>query len=288
MNWKNILKQIGIFLLWFIIIVAFEALTCFGRGIDVIGIKYDNIIMLVKYFLLTYWVLRKWEKYTLYYLWAVNIFLLILIYPFVNELLLDREPTIIAWTNTIMGILGIWLGYWFYKTRNKAYRISIIGMLFLLPTILLYNYRYIDYYNAYGQFKLVTNIKLKDTSFQLFDKQKNEMTFQKDHLYILDFWFTGCTWCFKKFPEFEKRYKTNKNPNISYISINKPMVQDNENLAFEMVEKKGFTFPVWKGAENIGEYFDIYSYPTVIALRNDSILYKGNQERLDDFLETIK
>jgi hypothetical protein len=59
---KNVLfYKASYFVLWLIALAVLEACTGFIRAIEG-GPKMDNIVMLLKYFVLTLVVLRKWKR----------------------------------------------------------------------------------------------------------------------------------------------------------------------------------------------------------------------------------
>ncbi len=79
----------------------------------------------------------------------------------------------------------------------------------------------------YFYFNLTFNIDrhefISPDQYLLTDKDGVAFTFKKDQVYVIDFWYSGCTICFRKFPEFNRRYLQNNKERISYISVNYPV-----------------------------------------------------------------
>lgn len=237
---------------------------------------------------LTLVVLRKWEKEFGPYFLAFNLFTCIPLFVFLYDFWLNDTVSIIAWTSEVMALSGGWMALLFAHSKKAVFRTAIIVAAFTLSFLVVYHYKYIHYFNNFGTFRYVRNIPVNPSLYTLSDEDGALMHFEKDKIYIIDFWYTDCGVCYQEFPQFDERAKRNTNPDIKYVSINWPYKTDSENLAFEVLKRYNYSFTQWIGSSNIDTAFGLTFYPTTIAFRNDTILYKGDLERLDDFLNTLE
>lgn len=244
--------------------------------------------MLPKYFILTLIVLRKWKNEFTQYFAALHIFLGLFLFIFLYGYLINDKVSLSAWTNEIMGLFGAWSALLFYRSKQIISKATIVASALLALSVLMYNYKYIKYFNSFGSFTYIRDIWVNPALYSITDKNKEKIQLERNTIYIIDFWHTACGYCFDGFPELDNRNKNNTNPNIKYVSVNYPLKIDKENQAFERMEQYNYSFPVWQGSALIDSAFGIRVFPTIVAYRNDTILYKGNMERLDDFLETLK
>src|SRR5690606_23235123 len=115
-----------------------------------LGKMYDNIVMYGKYFILTLIVLRKWKDEFVSYFIALHLFWGLFLLVFIIGLFINDKVTIVTWTNIIMALLGGWSGLGFYRSKRILSKITIVGLGLSLLTALMYNYKYILYFNNFG------------------------------------------------------------------------------------------------------------------------------------------
>lgn len=271
--------------LWLLFFFVFELCTSFIRSFS---IKFDNYIMYSKCFLLTLLVLYKRKDEFRSYFIALHLFYCGLLFLFNLDYMFSDKFISPAWTNDIMALVGAWSALLFYRSKQIISKIAILGLGISVLALLMYNFKYIIYFNNYNSFTYIRDIWVNPTLYSITDKNKEKIQLERNTIYIIDFWHTRCGYCFESFPELDNRNKNNTNPNIKYVSVNYPLNIDKENQAFERMEQYNYSFPVWQGSALIDSAFGIRVFPTIVAYRNDTILYKGNMERLDDFLETLK
>lgn len=68
-------------------------------------------------------------------------------------------------------------------------------------------------------------------------------------------------------------------------AVNIPFEGDKFKENFEYPKNKGFDFPVVIGMENMDSVFRIKSYPTVVVIRNDKIVFRGSVSEVEIFID---
>ncbi len=107
---------------------------------------------------------------------------------------------------------------------------------------------------------------------------------------LLDFWHTACGVCFQKFPKVQKVYQKYKdNPAVLILAINKPLEDDKEGQAFQMIRERGYTFPVAIAKrDDLAEALGINGYPTTFIVNpQGTIIFKGSIEYASDRLAKL-
>lgn len=283
MNSNGINKYVLLVPLWLTAIFIFEWIS-----IRAFSLRYDLIFSALKYFVVTVLVLRYIPKECKIYLIVANVFLCIFIALAAYEFLYKERIVTIGWPSMVMGILGMWAAVLFYKYRQSSAKWIVAAGLYGVIFLGYRSYPHINLFNQEGRLsgRISTAISYEDIT--LTDEFGNIQTFHPDTLYILDVWYSGCGVCFKEFPNFNKKMLENKNPKIRYISVNKPIEEDDERAAFDLLKKYNYSFPVWKGNPEINEAFGVEVYPTIVAVHNNTLLFRGNLGLLDKFLEDFE
>ncbi len=119
--------------------------------------------------------------------------------------------------------------------------------------------------------------------FEAFDQSKALIT-DRDldgKVVLLDFWHTRCGACFKKFPELQRLFDEYKaNPSVAILAVDKPLEDDAEGQAFQMIKEEKYTFPVVVAKnENLPELYDVEVYPTTMVInRQGTVVFRGRIE----------
>lgn len=103
----------------------------------------------------------------------------------------------------------------------------------------------------------------------------------KGKLVLIDLWHTQCAACFRKFPILEKIYlKHQLNSKVKFLALNIPLPTDQPNRAFDMIHKRGYTFPVARlQTISILDSLSISFFPTTILVNEDGrVIFKGSIE----------
>jgi len=195
--------------------------------------------------------------------------------------LLDGTPSIIFIPNFICYGISIVLSYLINKSKLfiKKGILLFAYFIFLFIYIKVLFFYVANYQNA-GTFSGIINTKSK-LDLKAMDDNGNQLEFNNNKIFVLDFWFAGCGACLNEFPEFEKLYLQNKkNPLLEFASIGIPIKKqgDLEKRFIEKMEEKKYTFPVYTSVNKIDSMLEITSYPTIIICKKDSLIFKGSLE----------
>jgi thiol-disulfide isomerase/thioredoxin len=194
---------------------------------------------------------------------------------------LDFSGTLLSLPDPLAHSLGIICGalYW----RMKAPLNFAALVLCCIVPVYMYFQGYDQWISKlnYGTFTGKVEAYALPAKFEAFDEQKNII--DEDDLNgkiaLLDFWYTGCGICFKKFPHVQAAYEKFKDDaSVKIIAVDKPLEDDKPGEAFSMIRREGYTFPVViAGDENLPENLGVKFYPTTFVIdRQGKIVYRGD------------
>lgn len=157
------------------------------------------------------------------------------------------------------------------KTRQKTLLFSY-SLVVVLYFVFLFNYT--EYlYNK--QTVLPLNSTFNETFTDVNGAKISSLDF-KGKITVLDLWSTGCSVCFKKFPDFDNFYRHNKENIIIYAVGIKTLYQSDETLQ-NVIKKLNYNFPLLIAEKDFNYYKDRYKItgvPTIIILdKNGKVLY---------------
>src|SRR5690554_922602 len=136
---------------------------------------------------------------------------------------------------------------------------------------------------------------------KLYDRNREEETFDENKIYILDFWHTRCAPCYKKFPEFEKiynRFKTESD--VKFYSVNIENGYHSFEQTLKIVDSLNYYFTTLyalENSENVIKEVGIQFYPTILIIKNSEIVYRGSlvseknifiQKSLEDEINSLR
>ena len=100
-----------------------------------------------------------------------------------------------------------------------------------------------------------------------YDNKISNRTFE-NKIVLLDFWHTRCGNCFEKFPALQDFVETYKNEgSLKIFALNKPLEEDTESRAFEVIAEKGYSFPVLLPSdEDLPDKLGVTGYPTSFVI----------------------
>ena len=81
---------------------------------------------------------------------------------------------------------------------------------------------------------------------------------------LLNFWYTGCSWCVTEFPLMEKAYQQYKD-DIEIVALD-PMPSDSDSAIQAFQAQQGLSFPMASCPAAWSNTFGITGYPTSIAI----------------------
>ena len=166
---------------------------------------------------------------------------------------------------------------------------KILPFVSLIIFSLSYQFIFKNYwenYVEYGTFKGITRVSINN-KIKILSENKDTINLNNiGTTYVLDCWFIGCAPCVRAFPKFENLYQkyTSKKDYVFY-SINYPNESDTNSMALNMVRKLGYTFPLAYEIKSANPLLDVNTFPTILVIRNDSILYRGKIELVENFLD---
>lgn len=71
---------------------------------------------------------------------------------------------------------------------------------------------------------------------------------------------------------------------LKYYSVNSPISIDTTNQSFAIMKRYDYSFQTLQGSDKIGDVFGFDIFPTIVAIKNDTVRYLGSIELFDDFL----
>lgn len=254
-----------------------------------LGFREDFYITGSLFFVLTIGVIKIFKvkepkKFCIYQ--AIGLVGLYIFGTFMDWLLTDEPyelvPYILFAPNFAYYFYGILLGYCFVAFPKKRVLTTI---LFLLPMPVYWKYSpYIFRHENYGTYTSNVNEPLP-MGLVVEDEagQAHKIETKNGRYLILDLWFSKCAPCFKAFPELEKLYEAQKD-NIDIMCVNHPVKEDaRENYSpFKSLHDKGYTFPVFKADTSVAKKLNIQTFPTILLIKDNKIIFRGNIEDLND------
>lgn len=171
-------------------------------------------------------------------------------------------------------VLGVVAG-WFCATRGNP--VWPVG--FALLSLLMVPGPYdawadrVDFGHWPGQLK-----PAEMASFSFTDDQGRTVDNESlaGQVVLLEFWFSTCPSCWKKFPELQRvheRYADTQG--VAVFAVNRGDEPDED--VFDVTRRKGFSFPVLAGTPESMDQLEVTSYPTVMLVdRRGALVFKGD------------
>ena len=176
----------------------------------------------------------------------------------------------------------------FIKNGIIVILMSLFGAYYVFPNYFQFYYAYID--------KEETKINQSFPNIGLTDKNKEQVIFDTDKIIVLDFWTTSCGVCFREFPLYnDLTLKHKDNPQIKFYSVNVPLKRDTFEKNVEIIEEYKYSFKnIYAISDDeISEKLNIYAFPTIVIIKNNTIVYQGHPSYdkivlVDNFEKIIK
>lgn len=109
------------------------------------------------------------------------------------------------------------------------------------------------------------SVNKEDYNWELIDINKNEINFKESEgkVIFLNLWATWCPPCVGEMPEIQKLYdKFKNNENIRFYMV----TSDSVDKMKAFVEKRGYSFPVYKYKSETPFPFKVRSIPTTFVI----------------------
>jgi thiol-disulfide isomerase/thioredoxin len=205
---------------------------------------------------------------------------------------LSTAPFVILWTGALrleepyltllitlllaapIGFFLLWLTL---RPRMRLWVVvSSFGMAALFLALLIPNLYALEdgQQYAYQTPSQLSKVKLTDSSGKTFS-----VADLKGRIVILDFWFSGCTLCFKGFPKFQQLAdQWSKEKNIVLATVNVPTVKEAETHADNLKLVEDYHFPKWlvQGGTTDSSAWNIEGYPCYFVFdKTGKLRYKG-------------
>jgi len=201
------------------------------------------------------------------------------------------SDTLITLPDYLFHLLGILMGYWFFKSKRNL-RIIIV-LLSITSCTFLYFKGCDMWLHKYNHGTFTGYIQEKEMHFFQFVNERNDTISKQIFLgkyVIFDFWNLYCGICFRKFPEVEKLYETITpyKDRIELYAVNLKYAEDSESYAFETIRERGYSFPVLQTMDRdmLQTVFGVDGYPTVVILNpNGNLIFRGNIENATRFVK---
>lgn len=271
-------------ILMFFLVITLELTLGLLRGFR---LDWDIPLMFLKYFITSYIIYKYFRDSFKAFLIVAFFFTLLILFQFFNHWLIAKKFTSIGYANEFAALLGFYSFLFLQYTKvSLQLKIGLILSLFFLTIYAAVKWDYLAYFYGNRTFKTSKNEFISPNSYELKDRNGHRFTFEKDKLYIIDFWHSACNYCFQEFPTFNKMATNNTYADVEYIALNLPLKGDEENYPFEYIHSKGYAFPVYTCSDNTPELFHATNgFPDYAAIRNDTLLFRGYNSFIKSFLK---
>lgn len=256
-----------------------------------LGIDYSTAIGFLLYLLLTWFLMRKYIESSKAVIFAGVAIGSVVLFP--TSIVDFINGRIWFLPQLAFQFLGILCGFFLHTLKGPVrFLPSAVGtVLTALMFIWGFDYwlHYLSYDNFTGQIEPYRN-DLRIDGVDRDGRAISPVDFE-GRIVVLNFWFTRCGQCIHEFPildEFARKYADNSS--VQVYAVNKPMEEDRDNSAFDLLKKKGFQFPaVTPNDEDLPEKFGVKFYPTTFVIdQNGLVVFKGDLLRAIDFVEKME
>jgi thiol-disulfide isomerase/thioredoxin len=189
--------------------------------------------------------------------------------------------------NILSTIIACICGWLFNTVKQRVYKFAIIVFsICLCIYFVFWGIDVYDHYYYYRNFTGKTNQRvIPEWSSYIAVDSDFSAKYNDEKLILFDFYNTWCSVCIGKFPKFQDAYNRYKNyPNMLVYAVDIPWQNDTTGMALQMVRSRGYTFPVLIGKTGLDTILCITWYPTVILLKGNRIIYKGDIEQVDKYI----
>lgn len=181
-------------------------------------------------------------------------------------------------------VIGLFLGLIFRKNIKKY---SLLVSLSCVIVFLFFTFKVTiplaNQFKVYGNyFGRTYNLKIDGINLIDYNGNKIDLNTKDSKIIVIDFWNNHCAICFKKFPllkGLQKEYKNNLNVEIIAVNIfsNKEQIKKGEELLYKTKNKdlKNYYMSL-----DDSKHFNIKSYPKVVVIRDNNIIFEGHIEIL--------
>lgn len=245
----------------------------------------------ILFIILTYYLLTKYfQKVS-----AEKILIVVLAGLFVLDLphFFDFKSTLISLPDAFFHLFGVLVGYLLFKIKSYyKWIVLVIASIACIFTVARGYGLWINKLN-YGTF--TGEIKEEKITKEAIFKDSRDSSIYMNNLkgkvVLLDFWYSRCGVCFKKFPEVQKEYNKYKvNPKVRFYSVNSFYKEfDKDSDAFRIIKERGYSFPVLICKDKaLLKELKITGYPTVLIINQKGrLVFRGDINCADKKIEDL-
>lgn len=144
------------------------------------------------------------------------------------------------------------------------------------------------FYNSEAHLTAATDSdkpKVEAPDFSVFDTEGNKVSLssiRNGRKAVLNFWVSWEEDCIKGLDTFEAVYRE-FGDDILFMMVDLPNDgRETEEMARELVSKKGYSFPVYFDTDNeVWQYYDVTGLPSTYILNSDGTFYGFTQGSLE-------
>jgi len=203
------------------------------------------------------------------------------------------KPTMVSLPDGFLQTSGIICGLFYWRLKG-VWRFSPVFIGSIL-VIFMFFFGYGMWVHKLGYGTFTGRIQYLHLPF-VFEAKDEELNLITDtelsgKIVLLDFWHTKCGICFEKFPLVQAAYnKYRDDPTIRILAVNKPLEENRQGEAFEMIRAEGYSFQaVISNDERMPENFGVSGYPTTFVIdRKGEVVFKGDIEGAVKMVEELK
>jgi thiol-disulfide isomerase/thioredoxin len=179
------------------------------------------------------------------------------------------QELVISYTITIP--IFSFLGYWYGLKEHVLTPIVSVLSAFIVGLFVFSNYlTFSDNIDSRKE------LPLPEMSF--YNEKLEEVLLNKNKITVLEFWYSGCGYCFEKMPELEKQYLEFKNnPNVEIYSVGAPLKSESIQELDSIMSSLDYKFPKLyvKSTKEVELKLKQNAYPFLLIIKNDIIRYLG-------------
>ncbi len=261
-----------------------------GGYFDLFGISgyaLSNIVGALLFFILTLVLLLRNRKKSKGGIVVALLLGASLELPFI----LLMETSLLADLNLYFKYLAILAAYSVISLKSTYSKATVIVLFLALNIFTSYfAYPYILHKYSFGTFtgEVESSEKVSITFQNEMDEDVSLESLGSEYV-VLDFWYSSCGVCFRKFPLVQELYnELAGSDNIKMYSVFSRLTSKDETTAtgIEILRELKYTLPVISIDYNdpILEELKVTAYPTVLIFLDGKIVFRGNIERAKDFL----
>ncbi|HOQ57744.1 MAG TPA: TlpA disulfide reductase family protein [Bacteroidales bacterium] len=270
---KNKISYIYVFLACLLL----ELIIVPIRGIN---LELSGLIAFVAYSLFIYFCCKFFRKLNP---------LLILGFTFLAWFLLNLPVRLFYWKDALitlwevlMHVLGMITGYLLWVNKRIWKFVTLLVATIVCVVYAANNIKWLDYL-SFGKVDSEGEQVLEE-DFCLRDLNGSELSLNdfKDKYLVLDFWSSSCGLCIKSFPEVQSfSEKFSNNQRVSFYSVFCVSAKrcETRQTGFDIVQKRGFSFPLLFSEDESYKKFGVSCFPTVVIFSPDNkIIFRGRLE----------